>query len=378
MKLLELQASRYKSLREVTIAFGDLNVFIGPNGSGKSTILDALKFLHEGLCARDFRVAVRDRGGIRFLVWNGEQGPQQVQLRVRFKEAGQDTHYTWSIILTPERRGFSVKETVTTEQAGSGSTPLLEVDQGSGWWASEAGHRVRIEQGPRTCALAAAATDAGFPARHLSHHILEWGFFDPNLFALRGSRQGEEPERLDGEARNLAERLFRLQETSPQAFDRIAEATKSVIGTPDRLESVEEDDKFHLHLYEEGLEHPVSQSRASSGTLRVLALLTGVLEEPGRRIVAIEEPENNVHPAALGDFVQYLVEASRRVQLLITTHSPIVLNFLEDPNAVSVVRRDDGHGTQVVPERNAQGVTEALEASGFSLGEFHETKGFGR
>ena len=151
-----------------------------------------------------------------------------------------------------------------------------------------------------------------------------------------------------------------------------------MIGTPDRLESVEEDDKFHLHLYEEGLEHPVNQSRASSGTLRVLALLTGVLEEPGRRIVGIEEPENNVHPAALGDFVQYLVEASRRVQLLITTHSPIVLNFLEDPNAVSIVRRDDVHGTQVVPERNAQGVTEALEASGFSLGEFHETKGFGR
>ena len=378
MKLLELQASRYKSLREVTIKFGDLNVFIGPNGSGKSTIIDALRFLNEGMRARDFRVAVRNRGGIRFLAWNGEQGPKQVQLRVRFHDACQDTDYTWSIILTPERRGFSVKESVTMKQAGAESTPLLAVNQGAGWWASEAGYRVRIEQGPHVCALAAAATDAGFPARRLSDHILEWGFFDPNLFALRSSRRGEEPERLDGEARNLAERLFRLQESAPQAFDRIAEATKSVIGTPDRLESVEEDDKFHLHLYEVGLEHPVSQSRASSGTLRVLALLTGVLEEPGRLVVAIEEPENNVHPSALGDFVQHLIEASRRVQLLITTHSPIVLNVLEDPNSVSVVRRDDVYGTQVVPERNAQGVTEALTASGFSLGEFHETKGFGR
>ena len=264
------------------------------------------------------------------------------------------------------------------EQHGDVSTPLLEVDRGKGWWASGGEHQVSIEQGPHTCALAAAATDAGFPARHLSQHVSEWGFFDPNLFALRGSRRGGEPERLDAEARNLAERLHRLQETSPQAFARIAEATKSVVGNPDRLEPWEEDDQFHLHLYEHGLEHPVSQSRASSGTLRVLALLTAVLEEPGRRIVAIEEPENNVHPTALGDLVQYLVEASRRVQVLITTHSPIVLNFLDDPKTVSVVQRDHVHGTQVVPERNAQGVMEALKASGFSLGEFHETKGFGR
>ena len=186
MKLLELQASRYKSLRETTVTFGDLNVFIGPNGSGKSTILDALKFLNEGLSARDFRVAVRDRGGIRFMAWNGEKGPHEVRLRVCFKEVGPDTRYTWSIVLTPERPGFSVKETVTMQQPSGDPSTLLEVDRGSGWWASEGGRKVRMEESSRTCALAAAATDAAFPARHLSRHILEWGFFDPNLFALRG------------------------------------------------------------------------------------------------------------------------------------------------------------------------------------------------
>jgi predicted ATPase len=49
MKLLSLKASRYRSLRDETIAFTDLNLFIGVNASGKSTILDALRFLHEGV-----------------------------------------------------------------------------------------------------------------------------------------------------------------------------------------------------------------------------------------------------------------------------------------------------------------------------------------
>ncbi len=49
MKLLSLRALRYRSLRDETIPLNDLNLFIGTNASGKSTILDALRFLHEGV-----------------------------------------------------------------------------------------------------------------------------------------------------------------------------------------------------------------------------------------------------------------------------------------------------------------------------------------
>ena len=54
MKLLRLTAKNYRSLRDESIEFDDFNVFIGANASGKSTILDALRFLHEGVHAHDF------------------------------------------------------------------------------------------------------------------------------------------------------------------------------------------------------------------------------------------------------------------------------------------------------------------------------------
>ena len=93
-------------------------------------------------------------------------------------------------------------------------------------------------------------------------------------------------------------------------------------------------------------------------------------------LIGIEEPENHVPPAALEALVDLVRDASDRVQFLITTHSPLLLDILGKPEAVRVVRRDE-NGTSVVREPGPEGVRAALRESGFGLGEYHETKGFG-
>ena len=128
---------------------------------------------------------------------------------------------------------------------------------------------------------------------------------------------------------------------------------------------------------EEGLAYPVNQMGVSSGTLRMLALMTALHGEPEAKLIGIEEPENYVHPSALLALVEHLRYARDRVQFVITTHSPLLLDYLNEPEAVSVVRRRGGEGTTVTREKSPDGVRQALEASGFSLGEFHETRGFG-
>ena len=109
----------------------------------------------------------------------------------------------------------------------------------------------------------------------------------------------------------------------------------------------------------------------------MLALMTALIGEPEANLIGIEEPENYVHPTALSSFVEYLLEAQDRAQFLVTTHSPLLLDCLDDPAVVRVVRRDDEAGTTVVREGNPEGVRGALEAAGFGLGEFYESKGFG-
>jgi len=109
----------------------------------------------------------------------------------------------------------------------------------------------------------------------------------------------------------------------------------------------------------------------------MLALMTALFGEAGSNLIGIEEPENHVHPTALKGFAEYLLKAKDRVQILVTTHSPLLLDFLDKPEAVYVVRHTDQAGTLVSRESNAQAVRKALEESGFSLGEFYQTKGFG-
>jgi len=75
-------------------------------------------------------------------------------------------------------------------------------------------------------------------------------------------------------------------------------------------------------------------------------------------------------------FARYIQMAKERLQILITTHSPLLLNFLDEPEAVCVVRRGE-KGTEVIREPEPAAVRKALEASGFGLGEFYESKGFG-
>ena len=109
----------------------------------------------------------------------------------------------------------------------------------------------------------------------------------------------------------------------------------------------------------------------------MLALMTALFAEPETNLIGIEEPENYVHPTALSSFVEYLRNARARIQFMVTTHSPLLLDYLNEPEAVRVVRRRDSEGTTVLQQENSDGIRSALDASGFSLGELYQTRGFG-
>ncbi len=386
MRLLSLKATRYRSLREETIRLSDLNLFIGTNASGKSTILDALRFLHEGVQERDFRLPVSSRGGILHLAWKGEEA-RQIKLAVLLEDNHRE--FEWSVELRREGYAFSVLE----ELDELPSTRLLTSDNGRGWWLGRKEdsdgkmERVPLAQVPTGCALAAAAADESFPGRAVAAFVGRWGFFDPNPFALRRGWSGFDPSSFDYVGRNLAERLYSIRESSNETFEQIVSATQSVLGLPTEIElrrsRMHEDEvedvegRAYFVQREPGLRYPVHQMGASSGTLRMLALMTALFGETGNNLIGIEEPENHVHPAALSSFAEYLLKARHRVQVLVTTHSPLLLDFLNEPGAVCVVRHSDQEGTRVSCESNPEAVHRALEASGFGLGEFYETKGFG-
>ena len=94
MRLESLRVENYRSLREVDLPFQSLNVLIGTNASGKSNILDALRFLAQGVQERDFEQAVRMRGRVVQLAWKGAKA-DFVSLETRFSEDHE--RFKWSV-----------------------------------------------------------------------------------------------------------------------------------------------------------------------------------------------------------------------------------------------------------------------------------------
>ena len=376
MKLSKLIAENYRSLRDESIEFGDLNLFIGANASGKRTILDVLRFLHEGGRAREFQPPVFHRGGMIHLVWKGEAA-SRIQLAVNLED--EDRNYQWLIRLIKEGRyGFYVEEEVHANRPQEPPSRILYASRGEGWWWSgERGQQVELKHSGTACALAAAAADASFPARDVAGFVGRWGFFDPSPFLLRRDWASVESGRFDPYGRNLGETLHTLHKSSPETFQQIVEATRAVVGLPSEIRTMESDGRFCFMQNEPWFQYAVHQMGVSSGTLRMLALMTALLANPEKNLIGIEEPENYVHPTALSAFVQYLLNARECTQLMVTTHSPLLLDYLNEPEAVRVVQHRGGKGTVVLPRDNPDRVRGALEASGFGLGQFYETKGFG-
>jgi predicted ATPase len=100
-------------------------------------------------------------------------------------------------------------------------------------------------------------------------------------------------------------------------------------------------------LREVGLVEPLSAMRMSDGTLKFLCLLVTLFHPKPPPLICIEEPETGLHPEALQLVAEVLIEASESVQLIVTTHSDALIDWLSDrPETVLVCERDFDNGTQ--------------------------------
>ena len=375
MKLSKLMVKNYRSLRDTTLNLSDLTLFIGANASGKSAILDALRFLSEAVQARDYYGPSFSRGGILNMAWKGQEAGQ---IGFTLVLEHDDRRFDWSVRLIRKAHDFVVEEQVRCHSPDAPPVELLNAEQGDGWWwSAEKKKGVKLKQPPTMCALASASADASFPAREVAEFVGSWGFFDPNPFLLRRDWNLTDSGRFDPYGRNLGATLYALKNSSPESLRKIVSATRSVLGLPSEIEVRESEDRFYFVQQEPGLQYTVHQMGASSGTLRMLAMMTALYAQPEPTLIGIEEPENYIHPSALSSFMEHLNQSRGRIQFMLTTHSPLVLTIVNEPVAVNVVRRNDTKGTLVVKEDNPTGVRQALDASEFGLGEYHESRGFG-
>lgn len=194
--------------------------------------------------------------------------------------------------------------------------------------------------------------------------------------ALRRSPSFEEArDSLGPTGEGLASAVARLRGPKPTPspqFRKVLEALQEVYP---RIEDVltRRIPSGHLMLVfkERGISEELGQGSISDGVLHALALLValhqgGGKEQPG--LLAIEEPENAIHPWPLRRLIGYAQRSSR--QILLTTHSETVVNAVTDPEALFIVENDDKRGTFVTQATERESALRAiLQESGQRLGD---------
>ena len=104
---------------------------------------------------------------------------------------------------------------------------------------------------------------------------------------------------------------------------------------------------IQFYLWETGFSSPISPSRMSDGTLRFIAILATLLTPEPPPLICIEEPELGMHPDAMSIMADLLVEASARMQIIVTTHSDALVSALTPhPESILACERVGG-GTQI-------------------------------
>lgn len=146
---------------------------------------------------------------------------------------------------------------------------------------------------------------------------------------------------LDRYGGNLPAVIDVMQKKNKKQWKGVMQAMRGVI--PD-LKSIEVDyttsRTLGLFFNEEGFGRPWSVDEVSDGTIQTLALLVAIYD-PESKVLVIEEPENSVHPWIIRQLIDACREASKNKQILVTTHSPIVMNSVK-PEEIWIIWRTNG------------------------------------
>jgi predicted ATPase len=338
-----------------------LNVLIGPNGAGKSNLIEIVSLLQA--TPRDFLEPIQTGGGITEWLWKGSEGapiaeidvtvsyPQGImplRHRLDFRMIAQRAELVDEAIEN-ERRSQDGEQDVFFYYRYQRGRPVVNVKAD----APTAGGRTRRQLRREDLSLdQSVVSQRRDPDHYPEVTYLGNEYAKIKLFRewnLGRSTQPRRPQPTDlpadflrEDAANIALVLNDLEHRSnlrTSLVEKLKQADESIVDFSTKVVG----GTIQLFLHYSGLRSPVPATRLSDGTVRYLCLLAVLCHPSPPPLVCLEEPELGLHPDLLPGLADLLVEASHRMQLIVTTHSDALVDGLTKvPEAVVVCEKRNG------------------------------------
>ncbi len=360
----------------------NLNILIGPNGSGKSNLIEALVLMRattvlpQATANADVRGVVRRGGGAGEWIWKGAKAaPASVELVVANPRGSRPLRHTFAF--RADDQGFALHdERVENEKPDSGQsnpyfyyrfqhghpvintvvqedsdqTPALHEDSASRPAASAGGRKerelARETVNLEVSILAQRRDPELYPEiTHLADSYERWRIyrewaFGRNTIFRQPQRADMRNDRLEEDFSNLGMVLSRLRKT-PKVRGEILDGLHDLYDGFTDFDLFVEGGTIQL-FFTEG-DFSVPATRLSDGALRYLCLLAILCDPDPPPLICIEEPELGLHPDVVVKLADLLLAASERTQLIVTTHSDMLVDAMsERPEAVVVCEKNEG------------------------------------
>jgi predicted ATPase len=327
-----------------------LNVLIGPNSVGKSNFIEALELLRA--TPADFSAAIRVGGTPADWVWRGGEGASEARIEAMLSPVNSTPELRYAIEFAESSGRLEIMDEVLEEAQKADPRandvrfyyrfqrghPALSVTETVADQVTNRTYRQRKlkreDIDPQQSILSQRKDPDLYPevtaaAKRFGaiQVFREWGF--GRSAALRAAQPANLPtDVLLPQLVNLGLVLNDIEHRT--AWTRFNELMRKFLPRYTRLSTKVSAGSVQVYLHEEGLNAPVPATRLSDGTLRFLALLAILLNPEAASLICIEEPELGLHPDAMSLLAELLAEASEKTQLVVTTHSDVLVSALTE------------------------------------------------
>jgi len=330
-----------------------LNVIIGPNGSGKSNLVESLELLRA--TPKDLLTPVRDGGGVRDWLWKGAAKPPTAKIDavIDYPQGPVSLRYVLGFTEVGQRFAI-VDERIENESPDDGhKNPYLYYRFENGHGVLDVKNKKRHlhheDIDPDASILAQRKDPDQYPElTHLGNTFAKMRIYRQWCFGRytvpRLPQKADLPnEYLEPDASNLGLVLNRHRREHA-VKKRLLQALNALYEGIDDFDVQIEGGTVQVFFHEG--RYTIPATRLSDGTLRYLCLLAILCHPKPGPLICIEEPELGLHPDVLPTLADLLKEASERTQLIVTTHSDVLVDALTDmPEAVLVAGRSESGST---------------------------------
>ncbi|WGS48160.1 AAA family ATPase [Paraburkholderia sp. D15] len=356
--LTTLAIAGYRSLRDLIVPLGRLNVITGANGSGKSSVYRSLRLLADTARGGVITSLARE-GGLPSTLWAGPErfsramlaGEQPVEptrrkdpVSLRLGFAGDSFGYAIDLGLPPPNDAtlFALDPMIKRECIWSGPvlrpSALLVDRQGPVL-------RTRDEQGEwQTIAQPVASFDSMMTEFAdprsapemitVREQIRSWRFYDhfrtDTEAAARLPQVGTHTPVLADDGADLAAALQTIREIGDP---RALAATLDDAFPGSQLDITTHDGRFEVAMRQHGLLRPLKGAELSDGTLRYLLLAAALLTPRPPALLVLNEPETSLHPDLLPALARLIARAAQHSQVLVVSHAARLIAALEREEA---------------------------------------------